>query len=160
MPALGHCRDAIPTAFERLRKLQRKLSELALFIALVSTILLHPVHPGRLSLHHSLSPTLYSMSLVTSILSCTASLMLEFYCDGVLEFSQLERTVMWFPLILLDISIIELIAGVSSCFSPAGQGFLGWYAKILVLGCVFFAVWLSYRWTRRAIHVRFRTPND
>ncbi|KAJ5267314.1 hypothetical protein N7478_010122 [Penicillium angulare] len=141
----------LPTATERLSGLWKRIFEFALLIALISTILLRPTHSGKLNFHPSKAPTLYSMSLITTVLSCTVSLMMEFYRDDSLIPDRLERILMWVPLVLLDLSIVELIAGISaSSVSAEHRGILSWYSRGIVLGCICLAIFLAYRRICRA----------
>lgn len=155
MPHRNSHRVDFPTAFERLTKLHQRIWVLASLIALLSTLMLsRPLYSGKPNFHPTLGPALHSMSLVTAVLSGMISLMLEFYCDSLLTPTEVERVIMWAPVILLDVAIVEFIAGVSSSSltsaSPTSQGIFGWYVKGLIFVCICLTVYLSNQWGWRA----------
>ena len=154
MPPKSHHARVLPAASERLHSLRRQLFELSLLIAVVSAMLLRVTCPAKLSFHPSMAPTWYSMSLTTAILSSTVSLMVEFYCDDSLSPSPIECMLIWTPLILLDISIVELIAGISANASSEHPGILVWYSRGMLTACMCLAVILAYKWVCRGTPVR------
>ena len=154
MPPKSHHARVFPAASERLHSLRRQLFELSLLIAVVSTILLRPTYSTKLSFHPSMAPTWYRMSPTTAILSSTVSLMVEFYCDDHLSSSPFECMLIWTPLILLDLSIVELIAGISANASPEHRGILVWHSGGMLTACMCLAVVLAYKWVCRGNAVR------
>lgn len=150
--------EAQPTAFARLRGLQNSFRAFALFTAFVSAMmLLHPANSGRPPFHLTSTPIFYCISFITAVMSCVFSLILEFQFDSPLAPSGAERVVAWAPLVLLDISLLAMITGISSwCLNntpPDHHGALIGYIRILFLACIGLWIWLYLKWLCRANRV-------
>lgn len=148
-----------PTAFARLRGLQKSFRAFALFTAFVSAMmLLHPDNSGKPHFHPNSTPIFYCMSFITAVMSCVFSLILEFQYDSPLAPNGAECIVVWAPLVLLDISLLGLITGVSSwCLNntpPDYHGIFIGYLRMLFLVCIGLWVWLYLKWPFRANRVR------
>lgn len=102
-------------AFLVFRRTQRFYSTFAILAALVSGLsvaaLAFPEYHSNDG-HNQVSEGFFCSSAITSVISAVMGTMLLFSFEGVERACRVDLAVVWMPLILLDLSIVEFLVGM------------------------------------------------
>jgi hypothetical protein len=133
--------------FLKLKAVHEKCFYFSAFIASASIVLLLLLEAdGRVSDAHGLARYFFCISVITGVVSSGVAMMVMFYFEGVDMAYGFECVFAWLPVVVGDISFLELAMGL--CYflrdRSSGQlwgGFVG-YTGAWIAFCVALSVWM------------------
>ncbi|KAH7113534.1 hypothetical protein EDB81DRAFT_921353 [Dactylonectria macrodidyma] len=142
------CLDTKETSlvFYRIQRFYNTFIALAALISGLSVALLaiSTAHPSTTSLNQVGDGFLCSSAL-TAPVSAVVATMLRFHFEGLLGITQMDLIMAWMPLVLLDVSIIELLIGVACWYSAHNVYWRGVVMASQLAGLLGLCIALSIR---------------
>ncbi|KAH8659509.1 hypothetical protein BGZ61DRAFT_485938 [Ilyonectria robusta] len=113
MESFNQCRRGI-TIFDRVLRFYRTFDAIAASPAIVSSIIMifSGVQDHQKTAIIQIAAALLASSVVMSLIAITLAKMLLFRFEGHQHSTERESAILWIPTILVDISIIEVLAGL------------------------------------------------
>ncbi|KAH6970512.1 hypothetical protein BKA56DRAFT_622190 [Ilyonectria sp. MPI-CAGE-AT-0026] len=113
MESFNQCRRGI-TIFDRVLRFYRTFDVIAALPAIVSSVIMifSGVQGHQKTAIIQIAAALLASSVVKSLIAITLAKMLLFRLEGHQHSTERESAILWIPTILVDISIIEVLAGL------------------------------------------------